>query len=195
MKLMIISDEESPALWDYFTEDKVAGIDLILSCGDLDPDYLSFLATFYRGPIVYVPGNHDIGQGKRQPEGCICADGRLVVQKGLRIVGLGGCIRYNQGENQFTEAEMRRRALRLRPQIWLHGGFDILLTHAPARGCGDGSGAHAGFTTFCDLMDRYHPKLMAHGHLHQRYRAGFQRERRYGDTRVVNGCGRVVIGL
>ncbi|MCI8477609.1 MAG: metallophosphoesterase [Oscillospiraceae bacterium] len=195
MKLMILSDEESPALWDYFTEDRVSGIDLILSCGDLDPDYLSFLATFYHGSIVYVPGNHDGGPNKRQPDGCICADGRLVVQKGLRIVGLGGCIRYNRGEHQYTESEMRRRAWRLQPQIWRHQGFDILLTHAPAKGCGDGSGPHAGFSTFCTLMDRYQPRLMVHGHLHQRYDPNFQRERRYGATRVVNGCGWVVIEL
>ena len=45
MKILAIADEESAYLWDYFEKSKLAGIDLIISCGDLDPRYLSFLAT------------------------------------------------------------------------------------------------------------------------------------------------------
>ena len=33
--------------------------DLIISCGDLDPRCLSFLATFSSAPVIYVHGNHD----------------------------------------------------------------------------------------------------------------------------------------
>lgn len=49
MKILVISDIEAPALWDYFHPSRLDGIDLILSCGDLDPRYLSFLATFPMG--------------------------------------------------------------------------------------------------------------------------------------------------
>ena len=49
MKIMVLADKESPWLWDYFDKSKLEGIDLILSCGDLHPQYLSFLATFSRG--------------------------------------------------------------------------------------------------------------------------------------------------
>ena len=43
MKILAIADEESKYLWDFFEKSKLDGIDLIISCGDLDPRYLSFL--------------------------------------------------------------------------------------------------------------------------------------------------------
>ena len=36
MKILAIADEECKALWDYFTPDKLAGVDLIIACGDLN---------------------------------------------------------------------------------------------------------------------------------------------------------------
>ena len=59
MRILTIADYESPGLWDYFTPEKLDGIELILSCGDLKPQYLSFLATFAHCPVLYVHGNHD----------------------------------------------------------------------------------------------------------------------------------------
>ena len=52
MKILAISDEESKYLWEYFDKSKLTGIDLIISCGDLDPYYLSFLATFATVPVM-----------------------------------------------------------------------------------------------------------------------------------------------
>ena len=45
MKILAIADEESRYLWDFYEKEKLEGIDLILSAGDLSPDYLSFLVT------------------------------------------------------------------------------------------------------------------------------------------------------
>lgn len=45
MKILILADVESKYLWDYFDKSKLEGVDLILSCGDLNPQYLSFLAS------------------------------------------------------------------------------------------------------------------------------------------------------
>ena len=59
MKILALADEESPYFWDYFTPDRLAGVDLVLSCGDLNSQYLSFLATYSHAPILYVQGNHD----------------------------------------------------------------------------------------------------------------------------------------
>ncbi len=42
MKILVIADEESRSLWDYWDKSKTDGIDLILSCGDLKAEYLSF---------------------------------------------------------------------------------------------------------------------------------------------------------
>ena len=59
MKILAISDEESKYLWDYFEKEKLKGIDLIISCGDLEAEYLSFLTTMTSIPVLYVHGNHD----------------------------------------------------------------------------------------------------------------------------------------
>ena len=64
-------------MWDHFEKSKLEGIDLIISCGDLDPRYLSFLATFTSAPVIYVHGNHDDKYKKIEPEGCICIDDEI----------------------------------------------------------------------------------------------------------------------
>ena len=138
MRILVISDEESPALWDHFDRRRLEGVDLILSCGDLDPEYLSFLVTFCHAPLLYVHGNHDDKYQKTPPGGCICVENRIHVCKGLRILGLGGSMRYKQrGEHQYTQGQMNRRVLKMTIPLLRHKGFDILLTHAPAYDLND----------------------------------------------------------
>ena len=59
MKILAVADEESPALWDYYIPGRLREYDLMISCGDLKADYLSFLVTMGRSPLLYVHGNHD----------------------------------------------------------------------------------------------------------------------------------------
>ena len=166
MKILAIADEECKALWDYFTPDKLAGVDLIIACGDLNRHYLEYLATMAPMPVLYVHGNHDESYDLRPPQGVICIDDDVYVHNGLRIAGLGGGCRYRTGAWQFTEAEMKKRVNRLRGKIDRHGGLDILVTHAPMHGYGDLTDLpHRGFTAFSVLLDRYHPQLMLHGHI------------------------------
>ena len=73
MKLLAISDVAAPGLWDYFSKDKLEGVDAILSCGDLPSGYLSFLVTMGNIPVFYVHGNHDAAYEHDPPEGCVCA--------------------------------------------------------------------------------------------------------------------------
>lgn len=187
MKILAISDEECPALWQYYTPGKLKDYDLILSCGDLKADYLSFLVTMARCPILYVHGNHDTGYDRRPPLGCDCIDDKLVVYNGVRILGLGGCRRYHPGAHQYTEKEMRKRIRKLRFWLWLTGGVDIVVTHAPAKGVGDGEDlAHKGFEALLPLLDKYRPKYMLHGHMHLNYGQDQTRVRQYGSTQVIN---------
>ena len=127
MKVLIVADEESKYLWDHYAPGRLEGIDMILSCGDLKQEYLEFLVTMSNRPCYYVPGNHDKGYAAFPPEGCECVDDRIVDVQGLRILGLGGCIRYNQGPFQYTEKEMMRRIRKLRWKLWRAGGVDIIL--------------------------------------------------------------------
>lgn len=196
MKILTISDEECPALWDYYVPGRLSEYDLIISCGDLKPDYLSFLVTMARCPVLYVHGNHDTHYDTRPPEGCDCIDDRLVEFNGLRILGLGGCRRYHPGKHQYTETEMRRRIRKLHRYLRKAGGVDIVVTHAPPRGVGDGEdNAHRGFEAFLELLEQWHPRYLLHGHVHKSYGTDFVRERSCGDTTVINTCQRHVLEL
>lgn len=194
MKILVIADQECLALWDFYRPGKLDGLDLILSCGDLHPHYLSFLATFAPCPVLYVHGNHDDLYETSQPEGCICVDGRLYEYQGVRIVGLGGSMRYKPGIHQYTQKQMMWRARKLAPIIWFKHGFDILLTHAPGFGMVESQDlAHTGFHAFNQMLDRYHPALFLHGHTHLNYSRGIHRESTYGTTRVINGFERYIV--
>ena len=196
MKILIVSDEESPALWDYYQPGRLKEYDLILSCGDLKAKYLSFLVTMARCPLLYVHGNHDTHYVKEPPDGCDCIDDQLIVYNGIRILGLGGCRKYHPGDHQYTDAQMRRRIRRLWFHLWRAGGVDIVVTHAPPEGVGDGEDrAHWGFEAFLKLMDKYKPKYLLHGHVHLSYGTDQTRVRQYGDTQVINTSGRYVLEI
>ena len=187
MKILAVSDEESPALWEYYVPGRLKEYDLIISCGDLSAKYLEFLATMGRAPVVYVPGNHDVRYTTDPPEGCDCIDGHFVTYNGVRILGLGGCRWYRPGPYQVTEKQMRRKIRRLKFQLWRHKGVDIVVTHAPPEGVGDGEdNAHRGFEALIDLIDKYKPTYLLHGHVHANYDSRFIREREYNGTKVIN---------
>lgn len=196
MRLLAVGDIASPYYYEHYTPGKLDSFDLILACGDLHKNYLEFLATLARCPVVYVRGNHDDGFAKAPPEGCICAEDRIVVCQGLRILGLGGSYRYRRGENLYTEGQMRRRIWRLKPQLWRHRGFDILLTHAPARHINDlDTLAHQGFQCFVDLLDRYSPGYFIHGHVHLNYGAGLPRRTQRGNTAIINAYRHYILEI
>ncbi len=191
MKILVVSDEECDALWNEYAKTRLREYDLIISCGDLKADYLSFLVSLARCPVLYVHGNHDTSYERRPPEGCDCIDGKVVEYNGLRIAGLGGCRRYHPGAHQYTEKEMRKRIRSLRFPLWRSHGVDILVTHSPAQGLGDGEDpAHRGFAALTEFLDRQQPAFMFHGHVHLRFNHRHVRELSRGRTRVINASER-----
>ncbi len=192
MKILAIADEESKYLWEFFDKSKLEGIDLIISCGDLDPYYLSFLATFSTVPVLYVHGNHDKYK-KISPDGCICIEDKIYVHNGVRILGLGGSMRYNKGPNQYTEWQMRQRIAKLKFQLLKNRGFDILVTHAPAYQLNDGRDLpHQGFLSFVKLIEKYRPRFFLHGHVHLSYGRSYKRYDKYLDTHIINAYERCI---
>ena len=196
MKILIVSDEECPALWDYYLPGRLADYDLILSCGDLKAKYLSFLVTMARCPLLYVHGNHDTDYVKDPPLGCDCLDDQIVTFNGIRILGLGGCRQYHPGAHQYTEKQMRRRIRRLRFLLWRTKGVDIVVTHAPPEGLGDAEDpAHKGFAALRELLDKYHPQYLLHGHVLLRYGHDQTRVREYEGTQIINTSERYVLEI
>ena len=193
MRILAIADEESKYLWDYFDKGKVEDIDLIISCGDLDPRYLSFLATFSGAPVLYVHGNHDRKYDQVPPEGCICIEDTIYTYKGVRILGLGGSMQYAGTSHQYTEKEMQKRVRKLRWKLLRNRGFDILVAHAPAKGINDGEDLpHQGFQIFLTLMEKYNPRYFLHGHMHKGYGTKHKCTDSYHNTQIVNAYERYV---
>ena len=196
MRILTLADEECQALWDYYSPGKLNEYDLILSCGDLKSSYLSFLVTMGKAPVFYVHGNHDGSYRDYPPEGCECIEDRIITYRGLRILGLGGSMRYNPGDHQYTDTQMRRRIRKLKWKLWRAGGVDIVVTHAPPKGLGDGEEyAHRGSEALLELLDKYHPRYLIHGHVHLSYGHEIPREMDYNGTKIINAYERYVIDV
>lgn len=196
MKILAIADHESPLLWDYFDRSYLEGIDLILSCGDLKPQYLSFLATFTQAPVLYVHGNHDDRYEETPPDGCVCIEDQIYVHEGVRILGLGGSMRYKPGDHQYTQSQMRWRVRKLWWALKYRKGFDILLTHSPAYQFNDGEDLpHMGFEAFRTLLDKYKPAFFVHGHVHLNYGRQYTRLSVYNETQVINAYEKYIFEI
>ena len=196
MKILTVSDQVKPVLYDRFDQRQFEGIDLILSCGDLPPEYLSFLLDKLNAPLFYVRGNHDIRYDTKPPQGCLDVNARVVRFQQIVILGLEGSRWYNGGPMQYTEREMRWRIWRLLPRFWRSGGIDIIITHAPPRHIHDAPDrCHRGFKSFRWLIDRYSPRYFIHGHIHASFADPSQRVTMVGRTRVVNTYGYHVLQI
>lgn len=196
MKILAISDEECASLWEYYTCGKLAEYDMIISCGDLNPSYLTFLVTMTNKPLLYVHGNHDTSYLKKPPEGCDCIDDQFVIYNGIRILGLGGSRKYRPGPFQYTERQMKRRIRRLKYYLWKYKGVDLVVTHCPPLGYGDlEDWAHRGFEALKDLINQYHPQYLIHGHVHMRYNITANRVIQYDSTQIINVSERYTLEI
>jgi Icc-related predicted phosphoesterase len=204
-RVLAVADEESDLAYGRtFAEMRP---DLIVACGDLSYEYLEYLVTTLNKPLLYVLGNHDpparttewqppvpLGLSFQEkvvrPEGCTSVEGRVEDVSGLRIAGLGGSFRYSDGPNQYTEEQMRRRCARLAVKSRLprrrgKRPIDVLVTHAPPFGLGDGDDVcHRGFRSFHRLVTVTSPHILVHGHIHPYGRENG--DRKLGSTTVVN---------
>ena len=53
--------------------------------------------------------------------------------------------------------------------------------------------AHKGFRAFLELMDKYQPMYLLHGHVHKNYGTQVQTEHTYGRTKLINVGERYVL--
>ena len=212
MKILCVSDQIDPLVYSNSIKRRFADVDMILGAGDLPLDYLDFIVSSLNKPMLHVFGNHHV----RKPAGTfvLAEDGSFRVnlegdsdshvgsrvrrEEGLIVAGLGGCMRYNNGPNQFTELEMYLEIAKLVPRLLcnrlLHGRFlDILLTHAPPWGIHDKPDrCHQGFRAFLWFIRRFRPRYLVHGHIHL-YDLSDVRRTRWMGTEVINAYGHYVI--
>jgi predicted phosphodiesterase len=189
LRILSVADKRHKALYDYFEPQRWRDIDLVISCGDLDAGYLSFLVTVINTPLLYVPGNHDYLYEENPPEGCDSIDGKVLDIRGVTVGGLGGSIWYNGGDLQYSEKQMSKKVKKIIRSARKAGDLDIFVSHAPPRGIHDlPDRCHNGFCAFRDLIENLHPKVMLHGHTHEVYNKQ-DRETVIEGVRVINTFG------
>jgi len=216
LKILCISDHIDPLVYSPYIKERFADIDLVLSAGDLPLDYLDYIVSTLNKPLLFVFGNHHIEELKHFRKiwnttfeehekqyfccGAVHMGTKVKFEKNYIIAGLGGSMRYNNGNNQFTDIQMFFEAAKLIPRLlWnrvFHGRFvDILLTHAPPKGIHDKNDkCHWGFKTYLWFMKVFKPIYLVHGHIHL-YDLSDVRCTKWENTMVVNAYSHYVINL
>jgi len=214
MKILCISDQIDPLIYTNTLKQRYADVDLVLSTGDLPMDYLDFVISTLNKPLFFVFGNHHIEEYTYYKTGCtvfnyenpceihssgaIYADVKVLREEGIIIAGLGGSMRYNRGQNQFTNFEMSLRILKMIPALVFNRIFrgrflDILITHASPRGIHDREDkCHQGFKCFLWFMRVFKPRYLIHGHIHL-YDLSELRTTKYCNTMVINAYSHYLI--
>jgi len=200
LRLLAISDERESSLDSARTREALQPIELIVGCGDLQPEYLTFLADAFCVPLIYIRGNHDVGAAwrneQRESLPAPLADGHVHEELGLRVMGFSGSPRYNDRELQFSEGTMWLRAVMAAVRPRSRRRPILVISHTPPRGMNDDDDLpHRGFTAFRWLADQLRPPLWLHGHT-ALVRTGLDdRCLRHGDTLFYNCTGATLVEL
>ncbi|MCR5079994.1 MAG: metallophosphoesterase [Treponema sp.] len=229
MKLLLVSDQIDPLVYSTSVKERYSDIDAVFCAGDLPMDYMDFIVDSLGKPTFFVFGNHDLKEykyykkdtsvayqfSKQQYEhshGVDYISNKVIRCKKLKITdkygkkspllitGVSGSIRYNKGEAQFTETQMRMQLLGLIPGlIWnklRYGRWcDIFMTHASPRHVHDREDpCHIGFNCFNWFIKTFKPSLMIHGHIHL-YDLNDTRATKVHSTMVVNAYSHLVVEL
>ncbi|MDR2607162.1 MAG: metallophosphoesterase [Treponema sp.] len=221
MKILCISDQIDPLVYSNTIKDRFGDVDIVLAAGDLPMDYLDFVVSSLNKPMLFVFGNHHAEElryyRKRESpsfnpsggvediheirgSGASHIGSRMKIQDGLIFMGLGGSIRYNSGENQYSDFQMYLEIIKQLPRLLFNRIFrgrylDILLTHASPRGIHDKEDrCHQGFKAFIWFMKVFRPAYLIHGHIHL-YDLQDIRVTKFQDTMVINAFSHYVIDI
>jgi uncharacterized protein len=195
LRLLAVSDEPERALAEERNRSALEPIDAVLGCGDLEPDYLAFVADAFCVPLLYVRGNHDWGAAwDASHQAPLPLDGRFERVGGLTIAGLAwptairGRAERDESDAWLQAVGVAGRSLlrRQRPQI--------IISHAPPQGAGDAADAyHRGFAGYRWLCRRLRPMLWLHGHTTVASSRHWRTT--LGPTELVNTTGAVMIEI
>jgi len=201
VKILAVSDVELGFIYSPTVAQRFGDVDMIVACGDLPYYYMEFIISMLDKPLYYVRGNHasklEEGSGgpRRAPWGAVDLHHKAIAdERGVLLAGLEGCVRYNQGGYQYTQAQYWSMAFSLVPGLManraIHGRYlDVLVTHASPWKIHDmDDRPHQGVKAFNWLIKVFQPALHLHGHIHV-YRNNIETETQVGKTRVINAYG------
>lgn len=227
MKFLCVSDQIDPLVYATSAKERYADVDAVFCAGDLPMDYVDYIVTLLNKPTFFVFGNHDLSEFKyyhrpnpqssatetmQHSHGGDYVSNRVLACKNLLftlpdgkktpllVAGVSGSIRYNNGEDQYTNREMFFQLLAMAPKLlWnkiRYGRFcDVFLTHASPRHIHDREDpCHKGFECFNWFIKKFKPALLVHGHIHL-YDLQAERTTVSHQTTVVNAYSRVIINF
>ncbi len=196
VRLLAVSDETDRAFDFESNREALRPLDAILAGGDLDPDYLCFLADAFRVPLLYVLGNHARGESweKRDEQLPGRLDGRVEQVAGIAIAGLSW---PGAGRSGAARDELGAwgQAIRLALKSAARRQPLIVLSHVPPRDLGDTpeDPYHRGFGAYRWLLRRLSPMAWLHGHTALAGANGWRMEWR--GTTLANVTGAVLVEI
>ncbi len=200
LRILAASDEPDPALDHAANRERLGRVDLVVGCGDLDPERVAFLGDAFRAPLVYVRGNHDRGGAWRTatvnhvPTETSGIDRRSL--PGVALLGLPwpGLDDRQAGRDETAAwgqviGALKLQLLRPSASPWL------VFSHAPPRGAGDtpDDPFHTGFAAYRAVLERLAPRLWLHGHTTRAAQRTPVVE--HGPTTLVNVTGSTLVEL
>jgi uncharacterized protein len=199
IRFLVASDAPEPALTLGVNREGLGHLDGILGCGDLEPEWLAFLADSFNTPLVYVRGNHDRGGQWRERPLLVprwLDAGRIERLAGIPVVGL-------EWPGVDTSGNRRRPWIAWRQALGIARRLIgarlwrspiIVISHVPPAGVGDAHDAyHVGFDAYRWLLGRIAPPIWLHGHTTT---ASVTRlVERSGPTVVANATGALLVEL
>ncbi|MEN6481756.1 MAG: metallophosphoesterase [Anaerolineaceae bacterium] len=201
MKFLSVSDVELGIIYNPHIAERFAGVDFVISCGDLPYYYLEYIVSSLDVPLYYVNGNHvtkvEITSGgeRTYPWGATNIHGRTVRNsQGVIFAGIEGSLVYNYGPHQYSQSEMWMMVWLLTPKLFLnkmrYGKYvDIFVTHAAPWKIQDAEDRpHQGIKAFRWFDKVFKPKYHLHGHIHV-YRNDTIIQSNYYNTIVLNTYG------
>ena len=202
IRLLAVSDEVDPALGHAVNREGLGPLDAIIGCGDLEPDYLAFLADAFRLPLAFARGNHDHG-GRWEESRAHAPDplrtGGLTEVGGLTIAALewpGARTDETLRHDERASVDVGRVVTGIATRRATgRGGPVVVVSHAPPLGLGDDGldAYHRGFRAYRQLLERISPPLWLHGHVTPASVPNWRIE--HGRTVVANVTGAVVVEL
>ncbi len=220
MKILCVSDQIDPLVYSSNVKERFKDIDLVISAGDLPMEYMDFIVSSLNKPVYFVFGNHNLNEfgyyhrnlldtvpAGKSIEKDVCASpgcgATYIGFRGIRdgsllIAGVSGSLKYNNGLNQYTDTQMKRKLLALIPFMLYnkirYGRFlDLLVTHASPAGIHDKSDpCHQGFKCFLWFIETFKPRYLVHGHIHL-YDLQDIRVSKYLETTVINAYSHFII--
>ena len=202
IRLLAASDEPDKALEYAANRDDLGTLDGVIGCGDLEPEWLSFLADAFQVPLVYVRGNHDRGGNWEHERPLVprpLEAGRMTTLAGIPIAGLawpGVHRRGNQRHSGLAWLDVLGVARKeLKARLTGRAGSVLVISHVPPEGAGDSptDPYHVGFRAYRWLLDKLRPPLWLHGHTATASVPSLQVQ--CGPTTLVNVTGAVLLEL